>query len=156
MYRTLFTLILTACAGSTQAPPAPSAPAPTSAPAAPAGTAAADVPVGPDGPADLAIPEFQVDPSLVDQGKGVFDAKGCGGCHQFGAKLVGPDLNGVGERRSQKWIAKMVKHPSDMVKRDPTAKGLYRELMVEMTDQGVADDEVGPLISFLVSHPATK
>lgn len=160
MSRLLAVLAAASCATSTPSPsvtPSPT-PTPSAAPApAPAPAAGADAggPVGPDGPDDLAVPTFTVDPAQTERGKAVFDAKGCGACHQFGSKLVGPDLNGVGERRSATWIARMIRHPGAMVKRDPTAKQLFREAMVEMTDQGVADDEVGPLVSFLVSHPAT-
>lgn len=110
--------------------------------------------VGPEGPTDLAIPAFTVstDAAVVDQGKSIFEAKGCGACHQFGAKLVGPDLNGVGDRRKPEWIARMILHSGQMVKRDPVARQLFKELMVEMPAQGVADGEIGPLVSYLVSH----
>lgn len=155
MARVLFLVGLASCAGGAPSPSAPPPASPAPAPAPPASAAPDLAPVGPDGPDDLAIPTFAVDPAQTDRGKAVFDAKGCGACHQFGSKLVGPDLNGIGERRSAAWIARMIRHPSAMVKRDPTAKQLFREAMVEMTDQGVADDEVGPLVSFLVSHPAT-
>lgn len=143
-------LLAVACGGGE--PPAPQ-PAPTPAKAPAKAKAAEDV--GPEGPSDLAIPTFTVstDAAVIEKGKGVFDAKGCGACHQFGAKLVGPDLAGVGARRKPEWIARMILHPGQMVKRDPEAKKLFRELMVEMPAQGVADDEVGPLVSFLTSHP---
>ncbi|MEQ1564563.1 MAG: cytochrome c [Myxococcota bacterium] len=149
MFRTYVLAALIGCGSSESAPspaPAPAAPAPPP----------AEVSVGPDGPADLTVPAFTVDPASADQGKAVFDAKGCGACHQFGSKLVGPDLSGIGERRSHQWIARMIRHPSVMVKKDPVAKQLFRETMVEMTDQGVADAELGPLISFLVSHHPPK
>lgn len=144
--RTFLLLLLGGC-GSDPAPstgPAPVAP-PTPPPAAA---------VGPDGPADLAIPDVTVstDPAVVARGEAVFGAKGCGGCHKFGEKLVGPDLNGVGERRSPTWIGRMIRHPGDMVRRDPVAKRLLGETMTEMPNQGVADDELSPLVSFLASH----
>ncbi|MEQ1505993.1 MAG: cytochrome c, partial [Myxococcota bacterium] len=104
----------------------------------------------------LAVPAFTVatDAATIEKGKAVFDARGCGACHQFGSKLVGPDLNGIAERRTPDWIAKMVKHPNLMVRQDPEAKKLLGELMVEMPNQGVEDAELGPLVSFLASHPA--
>lgn len=149
-------LLLVACGGGESPAPKPApAPvaAPPSAPAAPAAEA-----VGPEGPTDLAIPAFTLstDPAVIEQGKGVFEAKGCPACHKFGEKLVGPDLNGVGERRKPEWIARMILHSGQMVKRDPTAKQLFRELMVEMPAQGVTDAEIAPLVSFLASHPSTK
>jgi cytochrome c len=147
----LSVLLAFACSESPTVPatPPPAAPAPAAAPAALGN-------VGPDGPDNLAVPAFTVDAASVDKGKAVFDAKGCGACHQFGSKLVGPDLAGIGERRTTPWIAKMILHPSVMVKQDPVARKMFAETMVEMTSQGVADDEIGPLISFLVSHKAAE
>lgn len=147
--RVLFTLSLLGGCGSAPAPSSP-APAPTAPPSPPA---AAEV--GPDGPADLSIPALNVstDADVIAKGRAVFDAKGCGGCHKFGEKLVGPDLNGLGARRTTPWIGRMIRHPGEMVKRDPVARQLLRETMTEMTNQGVSDEELSPLISFLVSHP---
>lgn len=151
-------ILLVACGGGEAPPvkPAP-APAPVAPPPAPAPAPVAEN-IGPEGPTDLAIPSFTVstDAAVIEKGKGVFEAKGCPACHKFGEKLVGPDLNGVGERRKPEWIARMILHSGQMVKRDPVAKQLFRELMVEMPAQGVTDEEIGPLVSFLVSHPSTK
>lgn len=142
-------LVLFACGGGAPAPgPAP-VPAPSPPPAAPAAEA-----IGPEGPTDLAIPSFAVasDAATLEQGKSVFEAKGCPACHKFGEKLVGPDLKGVADRRKPEWIARMILHSGAMVKRDPVAKQLFRELMVEMPAQGVTDDEIGPLVSYLSSQ----
>lgn len=150
-------LFLAGCSGSVEPPKA--APVPVAEAPKPAETqGSAEENIGPEGPPDLAIPAISVstDAAVVEKGKAVFDAKGCGACHQFGSKLVGPDLNGIGERREAEWIARMIKHSSVMVKRDPVAKKMFRELMVEMPSQGVADEELSPLVSFLVSHPAAK
>lgn len=139
-------LLLTACAGTPAADRA--APAPTSAPAAPAPKAE----VGPDGPTHLAIPEIGApssDPAVIAQGEAVFNAKGCGGCHAFGSKLVGPDLTGITDRRTVAWTARMIRHPDAMTKEDPVAKAMFRELMVQMPDQGVSDGELPALIAFL-------
>jgi cytochrome c2 len=120
----------------------------------PAPVALADV--GPDGPADLddvpGIAELSTDPDEIAEGKAVFEAKGCGACHQFGAKLVGPDLIGVTKRRTVPWIEKMVRHPDKMTKEDPTAKGLFATHMVQMTDQGVPNDDLDELIAYLNSR----
>ena len=113
-------MFLLACSGGSTVTPPPTAaahpaPAPVAAPAAAAGTAE----VGPDGPAALSVPAFTLsdDAAVIAAGKAVFDAKGCGACHQFGSKLVGPDLKGLTERRSPAWIAKeMIKYPEQMTK----------------------------------------
>jgi cytochrome c2 len=129
-------LWLVACSG-TEPPPITAAPKPPvqapAAPAAPAGTAE----VGPDG---------------LAQGKAVYDAKGCGACHQFGSKLVGPDLAGLSQRRTPTWTARMIRYPDKMTKTDPVAKKLFATHMIQMTDQGVPDSDLGPLVSYLWSE----
>lgn len=147
-------LLLAACGGSgspSTTPEPAKSPAPAAAPApTPAPAPAAEV--GPDGPesvplpADLTIP---TDSASVAEGEKVFAAKGCGGCHAFGSKLVGPDLTGVTERRSVKWVARMIQHPETMIKEDPVAKKLYAEAMTPMANQQVTDAEVVKLIAYL-------
>jgi cytochrome c2 len=110
--------------------------------------------VGPDGPTDIALPDSFAVPSgkeAIEKGAAVFIAKGCGGCHKFEDKLVGPPLAGLGERRTDAWIAKMILHPEDMTKKDPVARDMYRSIMTQMTNQGVGPDEIGPLIAYLKS-----
>ncbi len=142
-------MLATACGSSAPAPTTASPVATAPAPTAPVAEA-----VGPDGPADIGLPEGFSVPSgkeAVAKGAAVFIAKGCGGCHKFEEKLVGPPLAGLGERRTDAWIAKMILHPEDMTKKDPVAKDLYRSIMTQMTNQGVGPDEVGPLIAYLKS-----
>ena len=93
-----------------------------------------------------------LDTKMADAGNAVYDVK-CASCHKLTEeRLVGPGWKGVTTRRKPEWIARMILHSGQMVKRDPVAKQLFKELMVEMPAQGVTDEEVGPLVSFLVSH----
>jgi mono/diheme cytochrome c family protein len=114
--------------------------------------------VGPDGPESIAIPaiELSTDAAVIAKGQAVFDAKGCGACHQFGSKLVGPDLDGVLTRRSPQWTARMILHPEVMIKEDPVAKKLLAEQMVPMTNQGVPPEDIPALLSFLKSKETKK
>lgn len=135
--------------GSPSAAPAtPSTPAPKPSPAPAAET------VGPDGPAGIPVPsiaEIPADAGAIAEGEKVFAAKGCGGCHQFGSKLVGPDLNGLYTRRTVPWVGRMIIAPDLMVKQDPQAKKLLAELMVPMPDQNVTDEELPKLLAFIKS-----
>lgn len=148
----VFVLGLVACGGGAPSPGADVAVTPAAATVAPTAPAVA-AEVGPDGPADITAPVFTVGtgPEAVAKGKATFDAKGCGACHAFGSILVGPDLNGVGERRTDLWIAKMITHADEMTKKDPNAKALFAKHMLQMPNQGVADAELGDLIAFLKS-----
>ena len=63
--------------------------------------------VGPDGPESIVVPPIAAiptDAATVEAGAKVYAERGCGGCHKFGEKLVGPDLTGVFSRRSTPWV----------------------------------------------------
>lgn len=163
MRSVLILVVLAACGGTTAgSEPAAATTAPattTAAPApAPAAAPAGIADVGPDGPADLAVPAVTIstDHEDIEAGEKVFTEKGCPACHQFGSKLVGPDLNNVTDRRTPTWIARMVRYPEQMTKQDPQAKKLFGELMVQMSNQGVADDQLVPLIAYLHSKSAPQ
>lgn len=146
----VFLLGLVACGGGSPSPSADVVATPAVATPVAAAPAAE---VGPDGPADIVIAEFEVgdDADDIAKGKATFDAKGCGACHAFGSVLVGPDMIGLGERRTDKWIAKQILHPDEMTKKDPVAKALLGKHMVQMPNQGVSADEIGDLIAYLKS-----
>lgn len=144
-------LLLIACGGGST--PAPSAPAPAPAPAAPAPPPPAAV-VGPDGPESIAITPIAAlptDPAAIAEGEALFGSKGCGACHKFGEKVVGPDLKGVTARRTVPWLQRMIAEPELMTKQDPVAKEMYRSMMVQMSKQGVSDAEMPNLIAYLKS-----
>lgn len=87
----------------------------------------------------------------VQAGHEVWEARGCGGCHNFGTKLVGPDLVGVTTRRSVPWVERIIADPEAMTKRDPVAKDLFRSHMVQMPKQGVTDAELPQVIAYIRS-----
>lgn len=158
----MFMLLLTfAGCGDDAATTAPSPPpaassAPAPAPAPP--PVAITGPPGADGPESIVVPALTLssDPAVVARGQKVFKDRGCGACHQFGTKLVGPDLVGVTQRRSVTWIARQIAAPERMTREDPVAKQLYQDLMVQMTNQKVPPDELAPLISYLASEGPAK
>lgn len=140
----LLVILLVGCGGQTSTPaPTPVAPPPVTTPEV----------IGPDGPSTIPTPVFEVstDPAIIARGEKVFGDKGCGACHQFGTKLVGPDLLGVTKRRTPIWIAKQIQSPERMTKEDPVARQMFADLMVQMTNQGVPAEDLGPLISYLHS-----
>jgi hypothetical protein len=146
-------VFLLACGGGE----APTSNAPAAAPAATAAApaqAATPAAVGPDGPAEIQVAALAAIPSdaaSVADGEKVFNAKGCGGCHAWGSKLVGPDLTGLTERRTTPWIQKMIQDPDTMTKKDPVARELFKSHMVQMPKQGVTDAEMPQLLAFVAS-----
>ncbi|MBI2073784.1 MAG: cytochrome c [Gemmatimonadetes bacterium] len=77
----------------------------------------------------------------TDQGQKNFQTL-CSVCHTIGGgRLVGPDLQGVSERRSEAWIIRFVQHSQELVAAgDPDAVALFQEFnRIPMPDQPLSD-----------------
>jgi len=85
-----------------------------------------------------------------DDGKATFD-KLCQGCHTIGGgKSVGPDLQGLADRRDQAWVEKFILTPDKVIASgDPIAKDLVDEYGMQMPNLGVTAAQIGPLLTFL-------
>jgi cytochrome c len=131
--------------------PAASTPATSSAPAG-----AVTLPAGlDDGP--RASTERR-DEAKAEVGEKLFQSKGCSACHGFGKRVSCPDLLGVSERRTSKWLASQILHPDLMIKQDPIARKLFAEYSLQMPKQGLTEDETHAVIEFLKhkDHEAGK
>ena len=63
-------------------------------------------------------------PPLQADGEALFTSKGCNACHTIGGgDLVGPDLAGVTELRTQEWLTNWLIAPDQMLQTDPRATG---------------------------------
>jgi len=92
------------------------------------------------------------DEELVAKGKELFNSN-CTSCHTIGkGKLVGPDLLGVTDLRSDQWLHKWIINPDQMLQSDPVAKELLKEFMVPMPNLGLTDQQVTALIAYLKSE----
>ncbi len=84
------------------------------------------------------------DVARAKTGEEIFQS-GCNACHTIGGgRLVGPDLLGVSERRSEEWLVKFVQHSQAMVEAgDPVAVALFEEHnKVAMPDQPLTKAEI--------------
>ncbi len=98
---------------------------------------------------------LQVGPVWADQGQGnqgqeIFQTS-CAVCHTVGGgRLVGPDLQGVSERRSEEWIIRFVQHSQQVVAAgDPDAVAIFSEFsQITMPDQPLSDDQVRAVIAY--------
>ena len=76
---------------------------------------------------------------------------GCNACHTIGGgRLVGPDLLGVSERRSEEWLVEFVQHSQAMVEAgDPVAVALFEEHnKVPMPDQALTKAEILAVVEY--------
>ncbi len=92
----------------------------------------------------------------TDQGQKNFHQKNfqtlCSGCHTIGGgRLVGPDLQGVGERRSEAWIIKFVQHSQQLVAAgDPDAVAIFEKFnRIPMPDWPLSDEEIRGIIGYI-------
>lgn len=86
----------------------------------------------------------------VLQGEAVFGQR-CTACHTIGrGVLVGPDLQGVTERREGAWLKVHIQSPSThRAQNDPMALANLKKFAVPMPDLGLTDREVEAAIAYL-------
>ncbi len=91
--------------------------------------------------------------ALYSQNGEALFKQSCVACHSIGSgKLVGPDLKGLSERRSQDWIVKFVKSPQAMITSgDPDAKALSAEYPMVMPDQAISDADINSIVEYIKS-----
>ena len=85
-------------------------------------------------------------------GAQIFQEK-CASCHTIGGgRLVGPDLEGVANRRELDWLERFIIAPEDMIAaEDPIAVALLEEYNnLVMPNPLLTNEELGALMSYLV------
>lgn len=85
-----------------------------------------------------------------DRGEQIFETL-CVMCHTVGGgRLIGPDLQGIADRRSEDWIIRFVQRSQQMVAEgDSQAVAVFEEYGgVPMPDQALSDDEIRAVIAF--------
>ena len=94
----------------------------------------------------------------ADQGQQTFQTL-CAACHTIGSgRLVGPDLQGIAERRSEQWIIDFVQQSQDLVQAgDADAVAVFEEYnRIPMPDQPLSDDEVRGVLAYIGSFAGTE
>lgn len=90
-------------------------------------------------------------PEAASEPAALFKTK-CSSCHTFGkGARVGPDLKGVTQRRSRRWLVAWIKSSASVISTgDPTAVALFRQFRQQrMPDHDSSDAEIGALIDYL-------
>ncbi len=126
------------------------------------GLLAGAIPVAPTGRNNLALAAVDPAPAAwsgrialalqsADEGKAIFETQ-CIVCHTIGGgKLVGPDLQGVTERRERDWLAQWIFGPDKMLAAgDPIATQLLVEFNnVPMPNQNLTQAQTSAIIAYL-------
>lgn len=98
----------------------------------------------------MEAPTGEIDAALATSGEAYFQSRGCGGCHMVSdARMVGPGLKGITERREYEWIMGMVLHPDSMTQNDPIAKQLLQEYGTPMVYMGTTQEEARAIYEYL-------
>lgn len=90
-----------------------------------------------------------IDAAKAEAGEKLFQTKGCIACHAWGKRLIGPDLKGVVTQRTAEWMKQQILHPDVMTRTDPIAHQLMNEYHVQMTKQGLTEDEATSVVEYL-------
>jgi cytochrome c2 len=100
----------------------------------------------------LTVAGFALHPDTARaQGQETFQRM-CSACHTIGrGPLVGPDLQGIAERRSEEWIIEFVQHSQELVRAgDPDAVAIFAEFnKIPMPDQPLSDEEVREIMEYI-------
>ena len=96
---------------------------------------------------------FQVDSfsQNTEKGKKLFKAN-CAACHSVGSrKVVGPGLQGVGEKYEREWLGKWIKNSGALIASgDADAKAIFEEYNKSiMPPQAVNDDEIDEILAYI-------
>ena len=90
-----------------------------------------------------------VDQEMADKGAAAFKQK-CTACHKPKAKLIGPGMNGIYERRSPEWVMNLLLNPTEMLKKDPIAIALLKEYNnIQMLNQNLSEEEARAIAEYL-------
>lgn len=97
---------------------------------------------------DFEFPE-NIDSELAAVGQATFKQK-CTACHKTNARLIGPAMQGIYERRHPAWVLNIMLNPTQMLKEDPIAKALLKEYNnVLMLNQNLSQEEARALAEYL-------
>ncbi len=101
------------------------------------------------GPITDLVFDDSIDTEMAEVGKTAFQQK-CTACHKTNAKLIGPKMEGIFEKRHPAWVMNMILNPTKMVKEDPIAMALLKEYNnTLMINQNLSQEEARAIVEYL-------
>ena len=101
------------------------------------------------GPITDLVFDYSIDKEMAEVGKTAFQQK-CTACHKTNAKLIGPKMEGIFEKRHPAWVMNMILNPTKMVKEDPIAMALLKEYNnTLMINQNLSQEEARAIVEYL-------
>ena len=91
--------------------------------------------------------------SYSQDGKKLFKAN-CAACHNVGSKkVVGPGLQGIGEKREKEWLHKWIKNSGELIASgDPIAKEVFEEYnKLPMPPQPLDDAQIDAILEYIAN-----
>lgn len=88
-----------------------------------------------------------IDSEMVEKGEDLFNVN-CTECHAIDKKIIGPSLAEITNRRSPEWIMNMILNPTEMVEKDPIAKGLFVEYDTVMVNKKLTESQARSILEF--------
>jgi cytochrome c2 len=88
--------------------------------------------------------------TYAQEGKDLFAV--CAACHTIGGgRVIGPDLQGVSERRDEAWLIKFIQNSQAMIQAgDPDAVKIFAEYNnIPMPPNNLTDDQVRTLLAYI-------
>ena len=90
-------------------------------------------------------------PTIAQDGKTLFE-ENCTSCHKIGGgRLVGPDLKGVHEKRSEAWLVSFIQDSKAFIESgDADAKAIFDEFSgIPMPPQPFNEEEIKSIVAFI-------
>lgn len=90
-----------------------------------------------------------INTDLAKKGETFFKTA-CMACHKTDRKFIGPALGDITTKRRPEWIMNMTMNTAEMIKKDPLAKGIYKEYnKALMVTAPVSEENARAILEYL-------